>query len=783
MKRCCRQLILALVGAGLCTAAGRAADEPAEKIAAAVSTAQNWKDGDAADALNYLAGVVIQAAQDPVKRKAIEQSMIAGLAGAKTRAGKDFFCRQLVVVGTEAAVPELAKLLTDPESSHMGRYALARIPGQAADAALLAALARVDDKLKIGMVNSLGMRGCREAADKIAALLNSSHEDLVIAALVALGRIDSEAAVAAVAQARGTVPAKLKPAATDAYLNCAARMVKQGRADAAVAIYKQLLAPHEAPMCRVAALTGLVAAQPDQSAALAIAALNDKDAKMRGVAVSTLRAIPGEGVTKAIVAALASQSEDGQVMLLSLLADRGDRSALPAVVKAVSAAAPAVRLAALGACAVLGDDSVVPLLLERAAAAQEAAEQQAAHASLRLLRGPGISATVARLLAAEAPRVRVEAARALAARGATDQLPALLRAAEDQTPAASSEALKSLRTLATVEHLPVLLKLLVGAKDGAVRGEAENTVVMIAKAAPENSHPVAPVIAAVAEAKDTVVRASLVRVLGRIGAAAAIPTLYSAVKEAAPEVKDAAIRALADWPTGEPAKVLLGIATDAAAAPVHRVLSLRGYVNLIAKQPDVSDVQILADYNKALELAGRVEEKQLVLSKLALVRDRRALEMVQRLAADPALKQSAEAALENIQKLLAAPAKVTASKNPEKAQNAIDKDPNTRWDTGAAQEGGEWFRIELDGEHLISAVVLDTRGSGGDYPRGYEVYVSASSLGEGKLAIKGEGNSAVTRIAFKEPVRGKAIKIVQTGRVQGLFWSIHELTVESKPVP
>jgi hypothetical protein len=95
--------------------------------------------------------------------------------------------------------------------------------------------------------------------------------------------------------------------------------------------------------------------------------------------------------------------------------------------------------------------------------------------------------------------------------------------------------------------------------------------------------------------------------------------------------------------------------------------------------------------------------------------------------------------------------------------------------------GGEWFRIELDEERLITGLVLDTRGSGGDYPRGYEVYVSAGSLGEGQLVAKGQGKEPLLKIVFERPVRGRAIKIVQTGQSQGLFWSIHELTVESPP--
>jgi HEAT repeat protein len=628
------------------------------------------------------------------------------------------------------------------------------------------------------MVNSLGTRGCADAVDEIAALVSGSNAELAVASLVALGRIDSEAAVTAIAQARGRGSPRLKATASDAYLNCAARLAKQGKIDAAMTIYRQLFATNEPTLSRIGALTGMIAAQQDQAAAVAVAALNDQDPKVRQVAGPVLRSVPGPSVTKAIVEAMTGKAADVQVMLLSVLADRGDRSALPAVVKATEDAAPAIRLAALTACASLGDPSVVLLLLQRASGAADQAEQQAARTSLTLMRGDGINAEVARQLASGSQGVRVEAARALALRSAADQMNALFRAAEDSDGAVAAEAAKSLRTLATAEQMPALVKLLISLKDDGVRGEAENAVVAGAKLIPEGNNSAAAVLAALAQVNDTVVRTSLVRVLGRIGHAAALPTLYAAAQDAAPEVKDAAIRALAEWPTGEPAKVLFGIAGDTSASQVHRVLSLRGFVVMIPKQSNASDDQILDDYAKALQMAGRNEEKQLVLSKLALVRHRRALEMAQRLAGDEALKQSAQAAIQGIEKLLAAPARVTASKNPEAAAKAIDGDPATRWDTRGAMAGGEWFRIELDEEREITGLVLDTRGSGGDFPRGYEIYVSASSLGDGQLVCKGKGTEPLLKIVFDKPVRGRAIKILQTGRSEGLFWSIHELTIE-----
>ena len=80
----------------------------------------------------------------------------------------------------------------------------------------------------------------------------------------------------------------------------------------------------------------------------------------------------------------------------------------------------------------------------------------------------------------------------------------------------------------------------------------------------------------------------------------------------------------------------------------------------------------------------------------------------------------------------------------------------------------------------VAGLVLDTRGSNGDYPRGYEVYVSPNMVGRGKLAAKGEGEGPVTEIIFSPPATARTITIVQTGRTEGLFWSIHELTVKKK---
>ena len=758
-----------------------AAEVDKARLDKAFQAVATWDYGQGAGDLQYLAEVVVAAGKDPALRKTMEARILAALEAKGTKAGKAFLCRQLVIVGTARASGPLAKLLTDKDLSHMARYALERLPGSAADDALRKALGVVDDRLKVGMVYSLGRRGCTQAVDDIIKLLDSENEDVVCASLVALSRLDSARAVQALAKARGAASGKRKTVATNAYLDCAARLAAAGKTAEAMAIYESLFEARETWTARVAALKGLVAAQPDKAVALAVAALADKDPHVRQVAIPTLRDVGGPAATKAIAAQLVKQDAQAQAMLLLVLVDRGDKSALPDVVRAVKSPDEVVRIAALEALGKLGDASVLPTLVDKAVG-PAGKERDAARASLDRLPGKEINAAIAKQMASAGAKARVELVRSLGARNATDRVADVLKAAEDKDPAVRSEAMKSLRTLATAEHVPVLLNFLIQIADAGQRGEAERTVVAAAAKAADAKAPANAALAALPRAATPAAKAAVIRVLGKIGHKAALPSLYSATQDASGDVRDAAIRALAAWPDAGPAETLWKIVEDAANKEAHRVLAFRGYVDQIPLHTEATDADILAMYGKSMKTAWRKQEKQWVLSRLARLRDPRALEIAQQCLSDPALKSAAAVAVKSIEKLLAGPATVSASVNDAKAKNAIDGKAQTRWDTGKPMSGGEWFLIDLGHSQRISGIMLDTRGSGGDYPRSYEVYVSPNMLGRGKLVTKGKG-TRVTQIKFSPPVVGRTIKIVQTGKAAGSFWSIHELKVQAKPLP
>ncbi len=119
--------------------------------------------------------------------------------------------------------------------------------------------------------------------------------------------------------------------------------------------------------------------------------------------------------------------------------------------------------------------------------------------------------------------------------------------------------------------------------------------------------------------------------------------------------------------------------------------------------------------------------------------------------------------------------KLSASHNNGGCAAAIDGDAGSRYSTNTSQVPGMWFQIELPRETSVAAVEFDSSNSPRDYPRGYKTEVSSDGQKWTEVA-HGNGDDAVTAIEFP-PVDAKFIRVTQTGSVNGLFWSIHELKI------
>jgi HEAT repeat protein len=220
----------------------------------ALEQLQTYTWGDDPQSLRPIEDAITSSYGNDEARREIEAALIAVLHSDASRAAKDYVCRQLKIIATDASVPALASLLGDADQSHMARFALQSIPRDAATDALIQAL---DDPalpaaLQLGVIGSLGARGDDAAVAPLSKLLSSEHEQIATAAANALGAIRSAAAAKALA---GSPP---RAAVMNALLSCAEAMLDRGDKAGAKAIYQKLLG-NDKKQIKLAATRGILA--------------------------------------------------------------------------------------------------------------------------------------------------------------------------------------------------------------------------------------------------------------------------------------------------------------------------------------------------------------------------------------------------------------------------------------------------------------------------------------------------------------------------------------------
>jgi hypothetical protein len=102
--------------------------------------------------------------------------------------------------------------------------------------------------------------------------------------------------------------------------------------------------------------------------------------------------------------------------------------------------------------------------------------------------------------------------------------------------------------------------------------------------------------------------------------------------------------------------------------------------------------------------------------------------------------------------------------------NALDGNLTTRWSTDASQTPGQWFEVDLGVPCTFSQLVLNSVNSANDYPRGYQVYVSADGVNWGSAVATGTGTSTSTTITFPiHPDRQRRWNLLEHRRIQCLW--------------
>ncbi|MBE7558606.1 HEAT repeat domain-containing protein [bacterium] len=624
----------------LFVAAAGAADRAALDAAFAALGTYQWGGADAASI--QIDGLVQVCHADPALRAELERRLIGVLGSEATRAGKEYACRKLRLIGTDRAARALGRLLADPELSHMARYALEGIGTPRAADALRDALNRTEGELLAGVIGSLGALRDEKATTKLIPLLQSPSDAVVAAALAALAEIASDKAVAALADYASKAPPARRPLACDAHLAAAERLMARGRREAAQGIYRRYYDNMELPASlRVAAFSGLVCASPNEADRLILEALAGPDERLRRRAGRLAGEIGGRGATLALARGLGGLPPAGQAELLAALQYRADPAARQAVLVMLDSSDPSVRVAAIAALSTTGRADDVTRLANLAVGAA-AAERETARRSLVEMRGRNVDQTMIDMLARSGldAATRAELLAVLNARKASEAVPAALLGINDADADVRTAAALLLGHLGSEREAPALARWLCETRSAEDRARAAEALSRICARGGETC---APAILAALPGAPAEAKPALLRLLPLVAADAALETLRAHLEADETAVRDAAVDALSRWPDERALPDLLQLVRH-ARRDAHYVLGFRGYVRLLRARENRGrqEAELLS---QLWGLARRAEEKKLVVAALGEVPTPEALEALRRHLADGEVAPEVSAAI------------------------------------------------------------------------------------------------------------------------------------------
>jgi HEAT repeat protein len=584
---------------------------------------------------------------DPVGRAECETKLLEFLKTSATPVAKMAVCRQLRLIGSDTSVPTLQAMLLDPGTADMALYALQKIPGSAADKALLQTLSKVDGATKTAVIAALGDRRCTEAVPSLAHLLESNGE-FAAAAAFALGEIGGDTAAKSLIACYAGTHADLKPVVASSVMECAEERLAAKSEGAAVELYDMLLRDSALPVSlRRAAMIGKITASGDRAPATLMEQLRGSDPSMQEAAIAKIEDVIKPEAVGPICSLLPELSEGAQIELLAVLSRYPKELVLPAVLLAARSQAAPVRIAALKALESVGDASTVPFLAETAAKSR-GAEQSAARSALRMLRGRPVDDAVLALLAQKpGDDIQGELLLAIADRRIFAAKSIVAASLGASSAGVRLRALRALRTIGTPSDIPAVLDLLLRSSDDSEQAEAATTVALLAQKIANPDGRSNAVKERLATNKDPNARVRLYGVLSRIGDDSALPVLRKALQEQNEEIVDAAVRALAAWPTPA-AKADVTLLAQKSKNETHRLLALQGFVRMVGLERYQRPESAVADLKQAARLASRPEEKKLILGVLPRFACPEALALAERFARDASVKAEALAAVNKI---------------------------------------------------------------------------------------------------------------------------------------
>ncbi|MEZ6143856.1 MAG: hypothetical protein R3B91_00180 [Planctomycetaceae bacterium] len=542
-----------------------------------------------------------------------EAELLAVLRSDAPAADKAITCKKLAIYGSAEAVPDLAKLLADPELNSWARIALEAIPGEEADEALRNATESLDGLLLVGTINSIGVRQDAQAVEILSAHLQDADSDVASAAAVALGHVGNASASESLRQALATASLSVRSSIAEGCVLCAESFLADGDSDTARQIYDEVRAA-DVPLQRVIEATrgAILARKEDEAIPLLMEQFRSPVKQLFQLALGTAREFPGGDVDQALANEMRRTSPERAALIIQAMADRPETVVLTAVLDAAGQGPKEVRLSAIEALKRIGDVSCLPSLLE---IALETDEDVAGTAKDTLSEIPGddVDGQILALLPQSEGGMyplMVE----LVGRRRLQAVPELIKALESSDNDVRSAALIALGETVDLDRLDVLVNQVVSPDHSDDAPVAQRALKAASVRMPDREACAVMLADAIDQTPSVKTMSALLEILAAVGGTRSLEAVGAAASSADAQLQDTGTRLLGQWMTADAAPVLLDLSKSASDGK-YRDRAFRGYLR-IARQFVLPEQERVDMCEQAFEMSRRPADQKLVLEVL-----------------------------------------------------------------------------------------------------------------------------------------------------------------------
>jgi HEAT repeat protein len=569
-------------------------------------------------ALSALTNTVSQRGMER-ERWMYARTLIKALEKAADKEVQAFLIRQLQRTGKDESVKPLRRYIDNKRLCEPAVQALLAIGTSAAEKALLKSLGSSKGKNRIVIIKALGEMRSKDATKKILRDAISRDDELRQVALFALANIGDPRAESVLDKVSLEAPSYERVKAPSLYLLYAQRLAESGYNTKCVRICRSLIESYTAPQesqipCK--ALSILVDILGEKAFGDLIQAMDSPNQEMRKRALELSGKIPGTVATAKWIAKMEKVSPEVQAQIITMLGERGDKTALPILVEKLNSPNKRVRLAAISSAARLGGSKVleylIPLLYS-----EDADEIAAVQQVLLVFPGSLVIPFAVELMEEVPPLSKIALIKVLSERKARNYVDVVFSMTKSEDAQIRRAALAGLDRLVSEGDLSRLIPMLLRETESRDIRLVQDAIVAASNQIEEKERRAAPLLQALKTA-DKDKQPDLLRPLSRIGGQIALRAVIAKTKSDDSRIRTIATSVLSEWPGWDAAEELFEICRNTQEKK-QLLLAVEGYTRLV-NESTLDPEEKLKRYKDLWNTVSDNSARAIVLTGLANIK-------------------------------------------------------------------------------------------------------------------------------------------------------------------